>query len=104
MGTFDDRQKAYENKFVHDQEREFKVRARANILTAKWAAEKMHFEGSDIDAYATEVVDYSFSNSGESAVIEKMLTDIRSKGFEVDEKEVKNQYQQYLIEAKESFK
>ena len=104
MSTFDDRQKAYENKFVHDQELEFKIRSRANILTAKWAADKMHFEGSDIDAYATELVDYSFSNSGEGAVVEKILSDMRAKGFEIEEQEVKSQYDGYLIESRESFK
>jgi hypothetical protein len=104
MSTFDDRQKAYENKFVHDQELDFKVRSRANILTARWAAEKMHLEGSDIEAYATEVVDYSFSNSGQDALIEKILSDMRGKGFEIDDSEVKNQYESHLIESRESFK
>jgi len=104
MSTFDDRQKAYENKLAHDQELDFKVRSRANIFLARWAAERMHFEGSDIDAYATNVIDYSISNSGDDAVISKILTDIRTKGFEIDEKEIKNQLDLFLIEARESFK
>ena len=104
MSTFDERQKAYENKFAHDQELEFKVRSRANILAAKWAAERMHLEGSDIDAYATEVVDYSLSNSGEGALVEKILSDMRSKGFDIKDEEVKEKYEELLIASKESFK
>ena len=30
MSTFDDRKKGFENKFVHDEEKEFKISARKN--------------------------------------------------------------------------
>ena len=34
MTTFDDREKAFENMFAHDQEMEFRIQARRNRLTS----------------------------------------------------------------------
>ena len=41
MTTFDDREKAFENMFAHDQEMEFRIQARRNRLLGEWAAAKM---------------------------------------------------------------
>ena len=38
MTTFNDREKAFEQKFEHDQEIQFKVNARRNKLLGLWAA------------------------------------------------------------------
>ncbi|NBO19216.1 MAG: DUF1476 family protein, partial [Proteobacteria bacterium] len=38
MTTFDDRDKAFENKFAHDEELKFKIHARAVKLLGLWAA------------------------------------------------------------------
>ena len=37
MTTFDDREQAFENKFAHDQELEFKATARRNRMLGLWA-------------------------------------------------------------------
>ena len=50
MNTFDDRKKAAEAKFKHDQEFQFKVIARRNKLLGLWAAEKMGIAGEDAEA------------------------------------------------------
>jgi hypothetical protein len=104
MSTFDDREKAYENKFVHYQEIEFKVNARANVSLARWAAEKMHLEGAAVEAYVTGIIDYSMSNSGGQKLLEKIASDIASKGFDFELNEIKNQMEAFLMEAREHFK
>ena len=38
MSNFDNRQKGFEGKFVHDQELQFKASARRNKLLGLWAA------------------------------------------------------------------
>ena len=48
MTSFDDREKAYEKKFAHDAELEFKASARRNKLLGVWAAEKMGMTGDDV--------------------------------------------------------
>ena len=45
MPTFDNREKEFEARFKHDQELQFKVKARRNRLLGQWAAEKMGLSG-----------------------------------------------------------
>ncbi|MFX8485525.1 ATPase inhibitor subunit zeta, partial [Acinetobacter baumannii] len=41
MTMFDDRERAEEAKFAHDQETVFRIQARRNKLLGQWAAEQM---------------------------------------------------------------
>ena len=45
MTTFDDREKDFEARYKHDQELQFKVKARRNRLLGMWAAGKMGLSG-----------------------------------------------------------
>ena len=56
MTTFDDREKAFENKFAHDEEMKFKAEARRNKLVGMWAAGVLGKTGDDAKAYAASVV------------------------------------------------
>ncbi len=83
MTSFDDRKSAFENKFKHDQEVQFKVNARRNKLVGLWAAEKLGKTGPDADAYAKEVVASDFEKAGDDDVIEKLEADLKGKGVSV---------------------
>jgi hypothetical protein len=50
MSGMSDREKAFENKFAHDQELRFKAEARRNKLVGLWAAGLLG--KADPDAYA----------------------------------------------------
>ena len=52
MSTFDDRENAFENKFAHDAEMQFKADARRNKLLGLWAADLMGKSGDDAADYA----------------------------------------------------
>jgi hypothetical protein len=52
MTTFDDREKAFEKKYEHDQELQFKVNTRRNKLLGLWAAGLLGKSGADAEAYA----------------------------------------------------
>jgi hypothetical protein len=56
MTTFDERQKAFEQKFEHDQELRFKANSRRNKLLGLWAAGLMGKTGDDAESYAREIV------------------------------------------------
>ena len=45
MTTFDEREKAFESKFAHDEELRFKSTVRRNKLFGLWAAEKLGLSG-----------------------------------------------------------
>jgi hypothetical protein len=79
MPTFDDREKEFEARFKHDQELQFKVKARRNRLLGLWAAARMGLEGAAADAYAKEVVDAEFAG-GDRSVVDKVCADLAASG------------------------
>ena len=79
MTTFDEREREFEARYKHDQELQFKVKARRNRLLGMWAAERMGFSGEAAPAYAKEVVDAEF-HGGDKHVVEKVCADLNAKG------------------------
>ena len=76
MTTFDDRENAFESKFAHDAEMQFKADARRNKLLGLWAAEFMGKSGDAADAYAKEVVKADFEEAGDDDVLRKVASDL----------------------------
>lgn len=98
MTTFDEREKAFENKFKRDQELQFKVRARRNKLLGLWAAGKLGV--GDAEAYARDVVGADFQKPGEDDVVEKIVGDAKTKGKALSEADVRREMERLMAEAK----
>ena len=76
MSTFNDREKAFEDKFAHDAEMQFKAEARRNKLLGLWAAELLGKSGDEAAAYAAEVVRADLQETGDEDVYRKVATDL----------------------------
>ena len=81
--SFNDREKAFESKFSHDQETEFKVSARRNKLLGLWAADKLGLSEDEAEVYAQEVVKADFEEVGHDDVVRKVLKDFEDKGLDI---------------------
>lgn len=103
MTTFDDREKAFENMFAHDQEMEFRIQARRNRLLGEWAAVKMGLTPEETDAYAKAVVQADFEEAGDEDVIRKLLGDMTSAGVEIDETGVRAALDEQAVIARRMF-
>lgn len=79
MTTFDDRETAFENRFVHDQELGFRAEARCNRLLGLWAAELLGKTGESAEAYARDVVKADFQEVGPEDVLRKLVADLTGK-------------------------
>ena len=79
MTTFDDRENAFENKFAHDAEMQFKAEARRNKLLGLWAAELMGMSSDEANAYAKEVIKSDFEEAGHEDVVRKVSGDLGDK-------------------------
>lgn len=79
MSTFDDRERAFENKFAHDEEMLFKATARCNKLVGLWAAELLGKSGDEAEAYAKTVVIADFEEAGHEDVVRKLAADLGDK-------------------------
>ncbi|KPU84258.1 aldolase [Marinosulfonomonas sp. PRT-SC04] len=82
MTTFNDRETAFENKYAHDAEMQFKANARCHKLLGLWAAEKLGKSGDDADAYAKTVVISDLEEAGHEDVVRKVVADLGDKATE----------------------
>ena len=79
MTTFDDRETAFESKFAHDADMQFRAEARRNKLLGLWAAGLLGKSGDDAAAYAMEVVNSDFEEAGTEDVVRKVSGDLADK-------------------------
>jgi hypothetical protein len=98
MTTFDDRERAFEAKFAHDAEMQFRAEARRDRLLGLWAAGLMGKTGTEAEAYAQEIVRADLqSGEGKEDVFRKIRADL---GGRVNDAAIRAQMQSMLAEAK----
>jgi len=101
MSGFDDRENAFENKFAHDQELEFKAVARRNKLLGLWAAELMGLTGDEAESYGKEVVKADFEEAGDEDVFRKIRGDFDARGIEQTDHQIRHKMEQLLEDARQ---
>ena len=99
MTTFDDREKAFEKKFAHDQDLKFKAESRRNKMIAEWAAAKMGLAAAESEEYVKAVRKADLAEKGDDDVIRKLAKDLADKGVKVADAELRNQMAEFLAKA-----
>ena len=100
MTTFDDRQQAFEAKYVRDEEMAFRITARRNRLVGNWAAGLMKLTPEEADAYAKAVVHAEFEEAGDADVVRKLVADLTAAGVDIDEAQVRRALDEQMVEAR----
>src|SRR5271154_2531255 len=99
-GAFPDREKAFENKWAHDEELRFKVMARRNKLLGLWAAGEMGLEHEKAEAYAKAVVQAELTAAGDEAVFQKIRTDFAAGKIARTDHLIRTKMDEFLAAAK----
>jgi len=99
--SFSDREQAFERKFEHDENLQFRVTVRRNKLLGLWAASRMGLSGDAAEAYAKEVISSDFEEVGDHDVIRKVMGDLNAKGLDYSEHRVRKHLDECLAEAKQ---
>jgi hypothetical protein len=99
MTTFEDRERAQENKFSHDMELQFKARARKNKMLGLWAAGLMGKSGADAEAYSHTIVMADFEKPGDHDVVHTLMHDLAAAGKPTEEHTIRKQGDRFLVEA-----
>ena len=97
--SFEDREKAFENKYKLDEERRFKLNARAVSQFGQWAAAQLGLEGADAEAYVQQVIDADFEHPGHDDFIKKVHDDLNGKGITLSTHQLENQFNAIREEA-----
>ena len=97
MTSFDDRETAFESKFAHDADMQFRAEARANKLLGLWAAELLGKSDAEAIEYAMTVVSADFEEAGIEDVVRKVAADLTGKASADD---IRTKLKSLLPEAK----
>jgi hypothetical protein len=100
MTTFDDRERAFEQKFARDEEMKFRILARRNRLLGHWAARQMGLTEAEAESYAKDVVRADFEEAGDNDVIRMVLGDLTAAGIDCDESSISEALRNKEIEAR----
>lgn len=99
MTTFDEREKAFEKKFILDQDLKFKAEARRNKLLGEWAAGKLGITGAAVEDYVRAVRKTDLMEKGDEDVFRKLRKDFDDKGIAIGDAEIRTKMVDFLAEA-----
>ena len=91
MNSFDERKKAFEQKFTKDQETQFKVNARKNKYLAEWASKLMNKNDDEKKDYINQVIKSDFDEPGDEDVFRKLKADLAKANISIEETEIRKQ-------------
>ena len=100
MTQFNDRERAFESKFAHDEDMKFRIIARRNRLLGEWAARLMGLSEAESESYAKDVVRADFEEAGDDDVIRKVLGDLTAAGVETDDAKIREALTHKEVEAR----
>ncbi len=99
MSTFDSRENAFENKFMHDADLKFKAESRRNKMLAEWAAAKLGLSGTAVEDYIKAVRKADLVEKGDEDVFRKVAKDLADKGVKVADADLRKHMHEFLAKA-----
>jgi hypothetical protein len=101
MTSFDDRQKAFENKYAYDQDMLFRIEARASKLFGLWVAEQMDLDADAAREFAGSVVSSNLEEPGFDDVLRAVKAALAEKSVEISDHTLETKLEHFLEVARE---
>ena len=102
MSSFDEREKGFEKKFVHDEELQFKVSARRNKYIGEWASKILGYKPDQEKEYIQSVIKADFTEAGDDDVFRKVKEDL--KNHNISDGDIRKKMDELNEKAKSDFK
>ena len=102
MGSFDEREKGFEKKFVHDEELQFKISARKNKYLGEWASKILGYKDEKVQEYIQSVIKSDFAEAGDEDVFRKLKKDLENHN--ISDEELRKKMDELFEQAKADFK
>ena len=99
-GSFDEREKGYEAKWVHDQEMRFKLYSRRNRLLGSWAAAEAGLKGDEADALVRDIIAAEFDKGGDDAVFARIRQVFDGSGVTISDHMIRRKMAELLDAAR----
>ncbi|HYH18682.1 MAG TPA: DUF1476 domain-containing protein [Azospirillum sp.] len=101
MTTFDERERAFENKYQHDEELLFRIRARRDKLAGLWAADLLGLTGPAADDYVRQIIDTDIGTIGPHDIRDRLCADLKDRGVDISEHRVEREMERLLDLARQ---
>ncbi len=102
MSSFDEREKSFEKKFAHDEEKQFKISARRNKYLGQWASKILHYNSDQEKEYIQSVIKADFKEQGDEDVFQKIKEDLKLHNISDDQ--IREKMKELNEKAKSEFK
>jgi len=101
MSSFDEREKSFEKKFVHDEEKLFKIAARRNKYLGEWVSKILGYNFDQEKEYIQAVIKADFKEQGDEDVFQKIKDDLKSHN--ISDNQIREKMKELNEKAKSEF-
>ena len=102
MSSFDEREKSFEKKFAHDEEKQFKISARRNKYLGEWTSKILNYDPNQEKDYIQAVIKADFKEQGDEDVFQKIKEDLKLQNISDDQ--IREKMKEFNEKAKSEFK
>jgi hypothetical protein len=99
MTMFDDRERAFEQVFVHNEEARFRALARRNKMLGQWAAEQLGLTGEKASTYVDEIKRSVVAAVVDEALVQRILADFETTGISWSEDQIREKMAELMAQA-----
>jgi hypothetical protein len=93
MTFFNERERAFENRFAWEKEAEFMVNAKACSLFARWVAEeKLNLSKEAADRYCGKILALTVKDCNPQSLYRNIQKRLKKHKIEVSDRELEHQY------------
>jgi len=100
-GGFDEREKAMEAKWAHDEDLRFRAITRRNKLLAEWAAKEMGLNEAETADYVRAILDMEVRGASDEKIVQKVHTDFSQRNINYSEHFIRVKMAELAVEATE---
>ncbi|MBL8676095.1 MAG: DUF1476 domain-containing protein [Alphaproteobacteria bacterium] len=93
MNGFHDREKAFEVKYLHDEELAFKINTKRNRLFASWAANILGHEGQKATDYIDKIILIDLQNKKGETVLQTVIIHLKEAEVDMSEHRIQQEYE-----------
>jgi hypothetical protein len=100
MSQFDQRRNGFEGQFAHDEELEFKAKARRNKWLGHWAAQKLGLNHHQAEDYAAKLVAGDVSHIPDADIFAKIKADFEAGHVQQSDHQIHRTMDEFLAKAR----
>lgn len=101
VNGFTEREKAFEAKYLHDEEIDFRIHAKCNHLFGLWAANLLGYTHEKAHRYIEDMIIGDIQKIHSEDVLHKVLKDLKRAHVRISEHQVRKEFQKCFKKAQE---